>query len=221
MLPPSTTFNVLVVDDDPSLRETIRASFATRTLHALEPQTGEAETAGQKLRELVLLDVASSGVSGVEMCRQIRALAPNAGMVVVSVRDADEAKEQRVRNAASDVLEAGGLKLEREHHIVWKNGRQIQLSPKESDLLACLMRNPGVPLSHVMLLRAVWGYEFGSEIEYLTSYIRTLRKKIEHDPARPDYILTEDWVGYRFRELSDASSSPSRPEHRENWNAVP
>ncbi len=57
-------------------------------------------------------------------------------------------------------------------------------------------------MTHVTLLRAVWGPEYGSELDYLNFYIRTLRKRIEDDPARPEYILTEDWVGYRFRSHS-------------------
>jgi two-component system KDP operon response regulator KdpE len=74
------------------------------------------------------------------------------------------------------------------------------------------MKNQDVPLTHARLLRGVWGPEYGGEIEYLRTYVRMLRKKIEDDPARPQYIVTEPWVGYRFRDPSDPNQSASRPQ---------
>lgn len=101
------------------------------------------------------------------------------------------------------VVCAGQLELHLEHRILRKQGRQIHLSPKEFDLLAVMMQHKGIPLTHARLLRAVWGYEYGNEPDYLRSYVKTLRKKIEDDPARPEYILTEPWVGYRLRDPLD------------------
>jgi two-component system, OmpR family, KDP operon response regulator KdpE len=106
----------------------------------------------------------------------------------------------------SSVLHAGSLELDLERHILRRAGEEIHLSPKEFELLAFLMKNQDVPLTHVKLLRAIWGAEYGNELEYLRSYIRMLRKKIEDDPARPDYILTEPWVGYRFHNPTDPNS---------------
>jgi two-component system KDP operon response regulator KdpE len=102
-----------------------------------------------------------------------------------------------------DHVEVGDIKLELERRVLWKRGEQIRLLPKEFELLACLMKNPGAPVSHVSLLRTVWGPEYGAELDYLSFYIRMLRKKIEDDPASPQYILNEDWVGYRFRGSSE------------------
>jgi two-component system KDP operon response regulator KdpE len=87
-----------------------------------------------------------------------------------------------------------------------KNGAEIHLSPKEFDLLAYLFQHQGEPIMHQRLLQAVWGPEFGGEYEYLRSYVKMLRKKIEDNPAHPEYILTEPWVGYRFRNPSEAES---------------
>jgi two-component system, OmpR family, KDP operon response regulator KdpE len=103
------------------------------------------------------------------------------------------------------VLQAGQLAMDLHRRILWRCGKQVHLSPKEFELLAFLMQNQGAPLTHVKLLRSVWGPEYGNELEYLRSYVRMLRKKIENDPANPDYILTEPWVGYRFH-------NPSEPE---------
>jgi two-component system KDP operon response regulator KdpE len=107
---------------------------------------------------------------------------------------------------STSILHAGDLEVDLERRIVQRAGQEIHLSPKEFELLAFLMKNQGVPLTHVKLLRSVWGVEYGNELEYLRSYIRMLRKKIENDPAQPDYILTEPWVGYRFHNPSDPDS---------------
>jgi len=112
-------------------------------------------------------------------------------------------------HAADAILRAGDLELDFERHLVLKSGIEIHLSPKEFDLLAYLFRHQGGPIIHSKLLRAVWGPEYGGELEYLRSYIKMLRKKIENDPGRPEYILTEPWVGYRFNNPSDPHSPAS------------
>jgi DNA-binding winged helix-turn-helix (wHTH) protein len=104
---------------------------------------------------------------------------------------------------ARGILHAGDLKMDLDRHLLWKANERIHLSPKEFDLLCCLFRNQGALVTHVKLLRVVWGPEYGNELEYLRTYIRSLRKKIEDDPAKPQYILTEPWSGYRFRNPSD------------------
>jgi two-component system KDP operon response regulator KdpE len=101
--------------------------------------------------------------------------------------------------------------LETEHRVLRKAGREIHLSPKEFELLAFLMQHKDIPVTHARLLRAVWGFEYGNEPDYLRSYVKTLRKKIEDDPGRPGYILTEPWVGYRLRDPYDPDSSCANP----------
>jgi two-component system KDP operon response regulator KdpE len=107
------------------------------------------------------------------------------------------------------LLEAGNLKLDLERRLLWRGEEQIRLSPTEFELLVFLMRNSGAPLTHLKLLQTVWGTEYGGELEYLRSYIRMLRKKIEDDPRKPQYILTEPCVGYRFRNPSDPDAPPA------------
>jgi two-component system KDP operon response regulator KdpE len=104
------------------------------------------------------------------------------------------------------VLRAGQLELELERRILRKAGKEIHLSPKEFELLAFLMQHKDIPVTHARLLRAVWGDEYGAEPDYLRSYVKTLRKKIEDEPGRPEYILTEPWVGYRLRDPHDPDS---------------
>jgi two-component system KDP operon response regulator KdpE len=78
------------------------------------------------------------------------------------------------------------------------------LSPTEFELLRYFMQHRDVAIEHARLLQAVWGPEYGQELEYLRAYIRLLRKKIEDNPAQPQYLLTEPWLGYRFRSPSDS-----------------
>jgi two-component system KDP operon response regulator KdpE len=237
--------SVLVVDDEPALRKTIRTSLAASGFSVEEAGTG-IEAVGalkQRVFDLVLLDVNMPGISGVEACRQIRAFAPRTGIIMVTVRDAEDDKVQALEAGADDyvtkpfrlrelvarlgavlrrtrtgvgeaprILQAGRLKMDLDRSLVSKAGEQIHLSPKEFDLLAVLMKNQGAPLTHVKLLRGVWGPEYGDELEYLRTYIRMLRKKIEDDPARPQYIRTEPWVGYRFRNPSDPDQPASLSE---------
>jgi DNA-binding winged helix-turn-helix (wHTH) protein len=99
----------------------------------------------------------------------------------------------------SGVIQAGDLRLDLERHMFWRDDDEIHLSPKEFDLLALMMRNIDVPLPHATLLRSVWGLEYGGELEYLRTYVYTLRRKIEKDPADPGYIVSEPGIGYRFR----------------------
>jgi two-component system KDP operon response regulator KdpE len=187
--------------------------------------------------DIVLLDINMPEVGGVEACQHLRSLAPRSGIVMLTVRDGEEDMVRALGAGADDyitkpfrlreliarmsavlrrtsaaalptpLLRAGQLELEMEHRILRKAGRDIHLTPKEFDLLAFLMQHKDVPVTHAKLLRAVWGSEYGSEADYLRSYVKTLRKKIENDPGRPEYILTEPWVGYRLRDPN--SQDPS------------
>ena len=231
--------NLLIVDDEPALRRALRTSLSASGFGVSEARNGEEAlaTLPRAPVDIVLLDIAMPGMSGIEVCRKIRETSTRIGIMMVTVRDSEDDKVRALEAGADDfitkpyrlremvarlhamlrrmsaqqdtadaVLTAGALELDPKRRLVTKNGVEIHLSPKEFDLLAFLFRHQGEPVMHARLLRAVWGPEFGSELEYLRSYIRMLRKKIEDDPAHPEYLLTEPWVGYRFRNPSDAES---------------
>ena len=107
------------------------------------------------------------------------------------------------------LLQAGDLELDINRHLLYRQGEIVHLTPTEFELLALLMRNHGVPVTHAKLLRSVWGPEYGTELEYLRSFVKTLRQKVEDDPAKPKYIVTEPWVGYRF--CNPLDESPAAP----------
>lgn len=102
------------------------------------------------------------------------------------------------------VLRVGDLELDVNRRLLYRGGEFVHLTPTEFHLLALLMRNQGCLVTHAQLLRSIWGPEYGTELDYLRSYVKALRKKIEENPARPKYLLTEPWVGYRLCNPSEA-----------------
>lgn len=98
------------------------------------------------------------------------------------------------------VITIGHISLDPARRLVQKSGQTVHLTPKEFDLLHHLMKHAGLPMLHARLLGAVWGPEYGGELEYLRTFVRQLRKKLEDDPSRPTYLLTDSHLGYRFRE---------------------
>jgi two-component system, OmpR family, KDP operon response regulator KdpE len=104
------------------------------------------------------------------------------------------------QESPDETLQSGDIVLDPARRTVAKAGARVHLTPKEFDLLHYLMSNAGRPIAHGKLLSAVWGVGYGSELEYLRTFIRQLRKKLEDDPSQPAYILTEMWFGYRFNE---------------------
>lgn len=177
---------------------------------------------------LVLLDINMPGIGGLETCREIRASSEVAIiMLTVHNAEADKvaaldagaddyvtkpfstpellarirAALRRQPNAGegapeSIVIEEVEIKLATRRVVV--QGRESRLTPKEFDLLQYLLANPNVALPHTRLLQAVWGPDYGDQVEYLRVFVNQLRKKIEPDPAHPKFLLTEPWVGYRF-----------------------
>ena len=228
--------SVLIVDDEASLRKTLRASLTASGFAVAEARNGEEAltTIQGHAFDLVLLDINMPGIGGIEACRRIREAAPHSGILMITVRDFDEDKIRGLEAGADDyvtkpfklgeltarlravlrrtqlqaatepkVLEMGNLRIDLNRRFFWRDDEEIHLSPREFDLLAFMMKNAGFPLTHVKLLRTIWGPEYGGELEYLRSYVRMLRKKIENDPENPQYLLTEPWLGYRFHNNSD------------------
>lgn len=178
--------------------------------------------------DLVLLDMNMPGIGGLDACREIRATSEvaiimltvrNSEMDKVAALDAgaDDYVTKpfstpellaRIRAAlrrlpvgeesVAESLRFEDLEINLATRRVIANGRETRLTPKEFDLLRYLVANPNIPIPHGRLLQAVWGPDYGDQVEYLRVFINQLRKKIEADPSHPRYLLTEPWVGYRF-----------------------
>jgi two-component system KDP operon response regulator KdpE len=99
---------------------------------------------------------------------------------------------------AAKTIVIGEIELDPERRTVTKRHVPLRLTPKEFDLLHYLMAHAGTPITHKKLLNTVWGAEYGQELEYLRTFIYQLRKKLEDDPASPQYLFTDAWLGYRF-----------------------
>jgi len=118
---------------------------------------------------------------------------------------------RRVQTPNSEIdsaISIGDISLYPIRRVVQKLGQPVHLTPKEFDLLLYLMRHSGLPVSHGRLLSSVWGPEYSSQVEYLRTFVRQLRRKLENDPTDPKYILTDSHVGYRFTDgttLRDAA----------------
>jgi two-component system KDP operon response regulator KdpE len=95
-------------------------------------------------------------------------------------------------------IRIGEIELHPTRRLVYKAKTPVHLTPKEFDLLHYLMAHTGMPITHARLLSAVWGAEYVNQVEYLRTFVRQLRKKLEDDAAAPKYILTDSYVGYRF-----------------------
>jgi two-component system, OmpR family, KDP operon response regulator KdpE len=117
-------------------------------------------------------------------------------------------RAQTLEENTAATIRIGDIDLDPARREVRKAGVFIHLTPKEFDLLHYLMAHAGLPITHGRLLNAVWGPEYGDEVEYLRTFVRQLRKKIEDDPAAPRYLLTDIQIGYRFREINGSLHGP-------------
>jgi len=111
-----------------------------------------------------------------------------------------------------DVITIGDLSLNAARRLVQKAGYTIHLTPKEFELLHYLMANRGLPITHARLLHAVWGAQYVGQVEYLRSFVRQLRRKLDDDAANPRYLLTENHIGYRFADPADRVRGKAKPE---------
>jgi two-component system KDP operon response regulator KdpE len=109
-------------------------------------------------------------------------------------------RSQATQEDQDQVIATGDIELDSERRLVRKSGNLVHLTLKEFDLLRCLMLHAGKPQTHANLLTSVGGTEYGNEFEYLRTIVRQLRKKLEHAPSGPEYILTHSYIGYRFKD---------------------
>jgi two-component system, OmpR family, KDP operon response regulator KdpE len=128
------------------------------------------------------------------------------GELMARVRAAVRRSES-VQNKKDSVIAIGDIELDTGRRVVRKRGVVVHLTPKEFDLLHCLMSQPDRPITHARLLTSVWGTEYGNELEYTRTFVRQLRRKLEDDPSRPRYLLTESYIGYRFQDSQKNTST--------------
>ncbi len=217
---------ILIVDDEPQIRRVVKTALVSNGYEAFEARTGEEalEIVRSDNPDLLLLDMNMPGMGGMAACRQIRAVT-EAAIIVLSVRESERDKVEALDAGADDyitkpfsvnelmariranlrrlqtdeaVTVSDQLSVDFSKRQVIAHGHEVRLTPKEFDLLHYLLSNANKPMTHRKLLQTIWGPDYGGEVEYLRVFVSQLRKKIEADPAHPQFILTEPWVGYRF-----------------------
>ena len=220
---------ILVVDDERAIRRFLRASLTAHGYHIFEAaRAQEGLDAAVAVRpDLIILDLGLPDSDGIDVTRQLREWS-RVPIVVLSVRGEDADKiaaldagaddyltkpfssgellariRVALRHAASPadqpVITTGDLVVDVAHRAITLNGREISLTPIEYALLKTLALSAGKVLLHRHLLREVWGPGYDQDANLLRVNISKLRHKIEADPARPHYIITEPGVGYRLR----------------------
>jgi two-component system, OmpR family, KDP operon response regulator KdpE len=239
-----TAGNLLIVDDERSIRLSLRAILENLGFGIVEAARGEEAVAlvRSETFNAVLLDITMPGMGGIEVCRLMRKVAPRLPIVMLTVRGEEDSKVEALdagaddyitkpfqlreltarlraamrRNQPSDedqpAIRIGDVLLDPERHVVEKRGRRVHLTPRQFELLHYLMMHAGRPIAHAKILRSVWGPEYGNELEYLRTFIRQIRIKIEDDPANPRYLVTDSHIGYRFNEDVEASQSADKEE---------
>jgi two-component system KDP operon response regulator KdpE len=224
-----TRQRVLVVDDEASIRRYLRAALGAQGFVIFEAANGtEAIQAVLGSRpDIIILDLGLPDIDGIEVTRQLREWSQTP-IIILSVREAEQDKIAALDAGADDyltkpfgtgelmarmrvvmrrlssktdepVLQVGGLLMDLVHRLVTVGGIEVALTPTEYDILRLLLRNAGKVLTHRQLLREVWGSAYESEMHLLRVNISNLRRKIEPNPSRPYYLLTEPGVGYRIR----------------------
>ena len=222
---------ILVVDDEPQIRRVMRSALTKQDYFVADARSGEEalEMVRQGRFDLILLDRNMPGMSGLDVCRQIRSNS-DVGIIMLTVRKAEFERIEALDAGADDyvtkpfsmpellariranlrrvplspqegprIVAFDGVEVNLGSHHATVNGHDIRLRLKEFEVLQYLLMNPGVAIPHGNILQAVWGPDYGDEVEYLHVIINQLRKKIEPEPNRPRYILTEPRVGYRFQ----------------------
>ena len=220
---------VLVVDDERAIRRFLRASLSVHQYTVLEAASGRealaAVVAGRP--DIVILDLGLPDLAGIEVTRQLREWTP-IPIIILSVRDREEDKiaaldagaddyltkpfgvgelmarmrvalRRAARPEAEPVFTTGELTVDLMKRVVTLTGCNIQLTPTEYDLLKLLVTHAGKVVTQRQILQQVWGVDYEQNPHLLRVNISNLRRKLEPDPSRPIYILTEPGIGYRLR----------------------
>jgi two-component system KDP operon response regulator KdpE len=219
---------VLIVDDEPPIRKLLRMGLGTKGYEVIDAPNGKvALEAMANKPDLVILDLGLPDMQGMDLLRRMRAQNEGVPIVVLSSRGDEAAKVAALDLGADDyvtkpfgmdellariraalrhqlqvhgerpIFRAGDLAVDLVRRVVKVGDRDVRLSPKEYELLRVLVQHAGKVLTHKFLLRELWNDLTDSQ--YLRVYVRQLRHKIEEDPERPHYILTETGIGYRLR----------------------
>jgi two-component system KDP operon response regulator KdpE len=228
---------VLVVDDEPQFLRALRTNLRGAGYDVATAETAEEALSAAGLRppEAIILDLLLPDGRGTDVCRELRrwtdapiilvsAVGEEAEKIAALDAGADDyvtkpfaigellarlrAVLRRAAPATEPVLRIGELVVDLEKRSVTMAGSPVHLTPHEFELLRVLAQNEGKLLTHKTILREVWGPAYQRESSYLHVYVSQLRRKLEPDPTRPSYILTEPGAGYRLVDPREGLDNP-------------
>jgi two-component system KDP operon response regulator KdpE len=235
-----TGARILVVDDEPQILRALQtnlrgAGYEVTTAASVEQALAEA---AMRPPDAVILDLLLPDGTGTDMCRELRRWSDVPVIVLSAIGDESEkvaaldagaddyvtkpfgidevlarlrAALRRRAHTTEPVVEIGELRIDLEKRLVSMSGEPVQLTPHEYGMLALFARNVGKLLTHRTILREVWGPTYGEESHYLHVFVSQLRRKIEPDPTRPRYVITEPGAGYRLVEPALRKSLGAEP----------
>ena len=231
---------VLLVDDEPAIRRSLRLPLEELGFQIVEASRGEEGLHLMRSSnfDVILLDINMPGIGGMKTLERLRTIAPRLPILMLTVRDDENDKVEALEKGADDYITKpfsfreclarirsavrraqtperaedlpiaiGEIEVQPAKRTVKKAGQPVRLTPKEYDILYYLMAHAGRAITHGKLLTSVWGAQYRQEVDYLRTFVRQLRKKIEDDPSNPRYLLTDTCVGYRFTEETPADAA--------------
>ncbi len=223
---PSGRVRVLVVDDDPALAEMLTIVLRNEGCDSRVCSNGDRALSDfrEYRPDVVLLDLMLPGRNGIDVCKEIRAESGTPIVMLTAKSDtvdvvlglesgADDyvvkpfkpkelvarirARVRRFEEPAPEALTIGDLAIDVAGHTVTRDGEKIALTPLEFDLLLCLARRPWQVFTREVLLEQVWGYRHAADTRLVNVHVQRLRSKVEHDPERPEIVVTVRGVGYK------------------------
>lgn len=221
---------ILIIDDERAIRRFLHTILQARDYQVFEAETGEEGLVlvAQQRPDIVILDLGLPGIDGIEVTRRLREWS-QVPIIILSVRERETDKiaaldagaddyltkpfgagellarlraalRRVARPAAAPIFEVGALVVDLTRRRVTWDEEEVQLTPTEYDLLRVLVSNAGKVVTHAQLLEAVWGEGYDDAFHLLHVNVSNLRRKLEPEPSRPRYIITEPGVGYRMRD---------------------
>ncbi len=227
-----TNLRILIVDDEKAIRRFLRAALSSHGYQVIEAENGQAAltAASENPPGVVILDLGLPDIDGVQVTRQLREWYQGP-IIILSVRNQENDKIAALDAGADDyltkpfgvgelmarirvilrrsnrpvdepVFEMDDLKVDLPRRLVFLNGKEVDLTPTEYDILRVLVQHAGRVLTYRQILREVWGAPYETETHLLRVNVSNLRRKIEPDANQPRYVITEPGVGYRLKTLA-------------------
>lgn len=222
--------SILVIDDELQIRRLLEITLTAKGYKIIQSVNGKEGLieAATHHPALIILDLGLPDIDGQEILTKLRGWFTKP-IIILSVRNSEEEIIKALDNGANDYLTKpfrtgellariraairsvenqideteltfGTLKIDMINHVVRKNEKVIKLTATEYALLNLLARNQGRVLTHQYILKEIWGYGYMEQTQYLRVFVAQLRKKIEDNPSRPELLITESGIGYRFGE---------------------